>query len=133
MKLIFSIIINAIILWATAYFLSGNQELAPGIILPEATADQYKTFIVWWFLLWIINITIRPILNILSLPFYIIFYSLAALMVNGIILKLLTYIMSVILIIPWVKFEFATTTDFVIAVAIFTILNMVYSLLFFKR
>lgn len=133
MKLIFSIIINALILWAVAYFLSGNQELTSWIILPEAIGDQYKTFIVWGFLLWIINVTIRPILNILSLPFYLIFFGLVVFIVNGIILKLLTYIMSVILIIPWVKFEFATTIDFLIAVAIFTILNMVYSLLFFKR
>ncbi len=133
MKLIFSILINALILWALAYFLSGNELVDSGIILPEAIWDQYKTFIVWGFLLWIINITIRPILNILSLPFYLIFFGLVVFLVNGVILKLLTYIMSVILIIPWVKFEFATTIDFVIAVAIFTILNMVYSLLFFKR
>ncbi len=133
MKLIFSILINALILWALAYFLSGNELIDSGIILPEAIWDQYKTFIVWGFLLWIINITIRPILNILSLPFYLIFFGLVVFLVNGVILKLLTYIMSVILIIPWVKFEFATTIDFVIAVAIFTILNMVYSLLFFKR
>jgi len=133
MKLIFSILINALILWAVAYFMSGNPELTAGIILPEAVWDQYKTFIVGWFLLWIINVTIRPILNILSLPFYLIFFGLVVFIVNGVILKLLTYIMSVILIIPWVKFEFATTIDFVIAVAIFTILNMVYSLLFFKR
>lgn len=133
MKLIFSILINALILWALAYFLSWNELVNSGIILPEAIWDQYKTFIVWGFLLWIINITIRPILNILSLPFYLIFFGLVVFLVNGVILKLLTYIMSVILIIPWVKFEFATTIDFVIAVAIFTILNMVYSLLFFKR
>lgn len=133
MKLIFSILINALILWALAYFLSGNELIDSGIILPEAIWNQYKTFIVWGFLLWIINITIRPILNILSLPFYLIFFGLVVFLVNGVILKLLTYIMSVILIIPWVKFEFATTIDFVIAVAIFTILNMVYSLLFFKR
>ncbi len=133
MKLIFSILINALILWALAYFLSWNELVDSGIILPEAIWDQYKTFIVWGFLLWIINITIRPILNILSLPFYLIFFGLVVFLVNGVILKLLTYIMSVILIIPWVKFEFATTIDFVIAVAIFTILNMVYSLLFFKR
>lgn len=133
MKLIFSILINALILWAISYFLSGNELVNSGIILPEAIWDQYKTFIVWGFLLWIINVTIRPILNILSLPFYLIFFGLVVFLVNGVILKLLTYIMSVILIIPWVKFEFATTVDFVIAVAIFTILNMVYSLLFFKR
>jgi len=133
MKLILSIIINALILWALAYFLSGNEQLTSGIILPETPMDQYKTFIIWGFLLWIINITIRPILNILSLPFYLIFFGLVVFIVNGIILQLLTYIMSVILIIPGVKFEFVTIVDFVIAVAIFTILNMVYSLLFFKR
>jgi len=132
MKLILSIIINALILWALAYFLSGNEQLTSGIILPETPMDQYKTFIIWGFLLWIINITIRPILNILSLPFYLIFFGLVVFIVNGIILQLLTYIMSVILIIPGVKFEFVTIVDFVIAVAIFTILNMVYSLLFFK-
>jgi putative membrane protein len=133
MRLIFSIILNASILFAIAYFLSGNWELASGVILPEQQAEQLKTFIIGWIILWLINVTIRPILNILSLPFYLIFFGLVAFIVNGIILKLLTYIMSVLLVIPGVKFEFATTMDFVIAVAIFTILNMVYSLLFSKR
>ena len=133
MRLIFSILLNAWILLAIAYFLSGNGELASGIILPETQSEQIKTFIIGWIILWVINVTIRPILNILSLPFYLIFFWLVAFIVNGIILKLLTYIMSVLLVIPGVKFEFATTMDFVIAVAIFTILNMVYSLLFSKR
>ncbi|MCP4523536.1 MAG: phage holin family protein [Candidatus Gracilibacteria bacterium] len=133
MKIVFSIFINASLLFALSYFMSGSETLQKGIIVPDDQVDLWKTFILGGVFLGIINVTIRPILKIIGLPFYLIFFWLVSLVINGIILKLLTYIMNVLLVIPGIQFEFLNTVDFVIAVAIFTILNMVYSILFFKR
>lgn len=133
MKLIFSIIINAIILYVLWFFMSGNETVAPWIIISPMWIDMWKTLLLWGVILWIMNITIKPILNILSLPFYLLFFGLVAFVVNGIILKLFTYIVNVLLVIPDIEYRIPNTFDFIIAVAIFTILNMVYSILFFKR
>jgi len=78
------------------------------------------------------NVTIRPILKILSLPFFLLFFGLVVFVINGIILKLFDYIINNLLVIPWVSYTINWNINFVIAVAIFTILNMLYSLLFSK-
>lgn len=133
MKIVFSILFNSLILFCLWYFMSGNDNLEPWIIISPEWVDMWKTLLIWWIILGVINITIKPILNILSLPFYLLFFGLAAFVVNGIILKLFTYIVNVLLIIPDIQYKIPNTLDFIIAVAIFTILNMVYSILFFKR
>lgn len=92
-----------------------------------------KTYIIGWVILWIINITIKPILRILTIPLFFVFFWLVAFLVNGIILKLFDYIVNQLLVIPWVSYTINWWINFIIAVAIFTILNMVYSLLFSKK
>lgn len=79
------------------------------------------------------NITIRPILKLLSLPFFLLFFGLTLFIVNGVILKLFGYIMNDVLIIPGISYVIEGWGNFVIAVAIFTILNTLYGLLFFKK
>lgn len=133
MRLIFSIIINAIILYILWYFMSWNDNVSPGIIISPTGVDMWKTLLLWGVILWILNVTIKPILNILSLPFYLLFFWLVTFVVNGIILWWFTYIVNVLLVIPDIEYRIPNITDFAIAVAIFTILNMVYSILFFKR
>lgn len=133
MKLIFSIIINAIILYILWFFLSWNDSLEAWIIISPTWIDMWKTLLLWGLIIWIINLTIKPILNIISLPFYLLFFGLVTFVVNWIILKLFTYIVNVLLVIPGIEYSIPNTFDFIIAVAIFTILNMVYSILFFKR
>ena len=133
MKLIFSIIINAIILYILWYFMSWNDNVSPWIIISPTGVEMWKTLLLGWFILWILNITIKPILNILSLPFYLLFFGLVTFVVNGIILWWFTYIVNVLLVIPDIEYRIPNISDFAIAVAIFTILNMVYSILFFKR
>ena len=113
--------------------MSGNENLQPWIIISPEWIDMWKTLLIWGIILGLINVTIKPILTILSLPFYLLFFGLVAFVVNGIILKLFTYIVNVLLVIPDIQYRIPNTFDFVLSVAIFTILNMVYSILFFKR
>jgi putative membrane protein len=133
MKLIFSILINAIILYVLWFFMSWNDMVSPWIIISPTWVDMWKTLLLGWLILGIMNVTIKPILNILSLPFYLLFFGLIAFVVNWIILWWFTYIVNVLLVIPDIEYRIPNTFDFAIAVAIFTILNMVYSILFFKR
>jgi putative membrane protein len=133
MRLIFSILINAIILYVLWFFMSWNDMVSPWIIISPTWVDMWKTLLLGWLILWIMNVTIKPILNILSLPFYLLFFGLVAFVVNWIILWWFTYIVNVLLVIPDIEYKIPNTFDFAIAVAIFTILNMVYSILFFKR
>lgn len=133
MRLIFSILINAIILYVLWFFMSWNNSVSPWIIISPTWIDMWKTLLLGWLILGVMNITIKPILNILSLPFYLLFFGLVAFVVNGIILWWFTYIVNVLLVIPDIEYKIPNTFDFAIAVAIFTILNMVYSILFFKR
>jgi len=133
MKIVFSILFNSLILFSLWYFMSGNENLQPWIIISPEGIDMWKTLLIWGIILGLINVTIKPILTILSLPFYLLFFGLVAFVVNGIILKLFTYIVNVLLVIPDIQYKIPNTFDFVLSVAIFTILNMVYSILFFKR
>ena len=140
MKILISIIINGLILYAITYFLGPNAEksIQAGILLwcgdcSYNSLEALKTYIIGGIILWVINVTIRPILKILSLPLFFIFFGFVVFFVNAIILKLFTYIINNILIIPGVWYEINGWINFIIAVAIFTILNMFYSLLFFKK
>lgn len=131
MKILITIIINALILYALTYLLWENQ-----VKWIEAWVEVIwwlKTYLIWWVLLWLINFTIKPILKILSLPFFFLFLWLVVFVINWIILWLLDYILNNILVIPWVWYSINWTVNFIIAVAIFTILNMVYTLLFSKK
>ena len=79
------------------------------------------------------NITVRPILKILSLPLFFVFFGLVVFIVNAVLLKLFDYIVNQVLIIPGVAYTIHGWQNFIIAVAIFTVLNMVYSILFSKK
>ncbi len=140
MRILFSIIINAVILFAITYLLAANPDkwIADWVVLgcgdcSYSSFEAWKTYIIWWIILWVINITIRPLLKILSLPFYLIFFSLVGFVVNAVVLKLFDYIVNDLIQIPWISYSIDKTINFIIAVAIFTILNMFYSLLFSKK
>ncbi|MCD5385124.1 phage holin family protein [Candidatus Gracilibacteria bacterium] len=131
MRILFSIIINAIILWLLTYFLSANPE--KGLEAGIAVAGGIKTYLLGGVILGLINITIKPILKILSIPLFFVFLGLVAFIINGVILWLFDYIVNDLLIIPGISYSINGWTNFIIAVAIFTVLNMVYSLLFSKK
>lgn len=131
MKIFLSILFNAIILYALTYLLGMNPDkwIEAWIIVEW----WIKTYIIWWALLWIINITIKPVLKILSLPLFFVFLWLVAFIINWVILWLLDYIFNEILVIPWITYTINWAVNFIIAVAIFTILNMFYTILFSKK
>lgn len=127
MKILFSIIFNAIILYLLAYFMAWNWRVEAWIIVEW----WWKTYLIWWIILWILNFTIKPILKIISLPFYLLTFWLFWLIINWVILKSLDYIINNILKMDQVHYIIAWNwINFVIAVAIFTFLNMFYSLIF---
>ncbi|MDD2907880.1 MAG: phage holin family protein [Candidatus Gracilibacteria bacterium] len=131
MKIFLSILFNALILFALTYLLGMNPDkgVEAGIIVEGGI----KTYIIGGALLGLINITIKPILKILSLPLFFVFLGLVAFIVNGIVLWLLDYIFNEILVIPGITYTINGGINFIIAVAIFTILNMFYTILFSKK
>lgn len=140
MKIISSIFLNAFILFLIAFLLSSNDDMGitNGVVLwckdcSYFSSEAWKTYIIGWVILWLINLTIKPLLKLVSLPFFFLFFWLTIFIVNAIVLKLFSYIINDILWIHEISYTIEGWVNFVIAVAIFTILNMVYSLLFFKK
>lgn len=132
MRIFISILFNAFILYALTFLLWENP--AKGIYEPWIVVEWWiTTYIIWGVIIWLINASIKPILKLLSLPFFFLFVWLASLIINGIILKLFTYILNNILMIPDVSYEINWVINFIIAVAIFSILNTLYTLLFSKK
>ena len=140
MKILISIIINALILYIITYLLGPNpiKWIEAGITLAcdncsYTSIEALKTYFIGWIVLWVINVTIRPVLKILSLPLFFLFFWAVVFIINAVVLRLFTYIINDVLAISWVAYSINGWINFVIAVAIFTVLNMVYSLLFFKK
>lgn len=140
MKILLSILMNSFILFVIAYFLSENPikgleswiELGCGDCAYNSLG-AIKIYLLWWIILGLINLTIRPILQILSIPLFFVFFWLVVFITNWVILFLLDYILTDLLLINWIWYHIDWSVEFLIAVIIFTILNMIYSLLFFKK
>jgi len=140
MKILFSILINGFILYLITFLLSENASwsIQAWIILwcndcSYTSLEALKTYAIWGIILGIINITIRPILKILSLPLFLLLFWLTSFLVNWVVLYLFTFIINDMLVIPWVWYVVNGSINFAIAVAIFTVMNTLYSLLFFKK
>ena len=137
MKILLSIIINSAILFIIAYFLQVSSSWSWVIIanwLYEYNElFAWKTYLLWGIILGLINLTIKPILKILSIPLFFVFFWLVVFIVNAIILYMLDFILTDMLIIKWIWYHIDWIVEFAIAIVIFTILNMIYSLLFFKK
>ena len=73
MKILFSIILNAAILFIMAYLLWENidKSLPAGIIV----TGGWKTYVLGWIILGILNVTIRPLIKIVSFPLFFIFFG----------------------------------------------------------
>lgn len=137
MKILLSIIFNALILFAITFLLwwDNSKWVAEWIVVTW----WITTYLIWWTILWLINITIKPVLKILSFPLFFVFFGLVSVVINWIVLFLLDYIINIILniegfsyTIGWEQFSITWWTNFIIAVAIFSVLNIIYSLLFKK-
>ena len=137
MKILLSIVINSLILFVIAYFLPSNSSetwvIIANWLYEYNNILSWKTYLLWGIVLGLINLTIKPILKILSIPLFFIFFWLVVFIVNAIILYMLDFILTDILIIKWIWYHINWLVEFTIAVVIFTILNMIYSLLLFKK
>jgi len=137
MKILLSIIINSLILFVIAYFLPSNSSetwvIIANWLYEYDNILSWKTYLLWGIVLGLINLTIKPILKILSIPLFFIFFWLVVFIVNAVILYMLDFILTDLLIIKWIWYHINWLLEFIIAVVIFTILNMVYSLLLFKK
>ncbi len=131
MKILFSILINALILYSMTYLLAANPSrwIEAGIVVEW----WLQIFLLWGIILGLINFFVKPILKILSLPLFFVFLWLVSFLINWIILLLFDYIINDVLKVAWMSYSIVWWMNFIIAVAIFTILNMFYSLLFSKK
>lgn len=120
MKIFFSILLNASILYAIAY------------LIPEVVAlGGWQLYLIAGVILGVLNTFIKPILKVLGFPFIIITFGLFTLVINGVILLLLQKIIT-LLNIAGVSYQIDGWVNFVIAVVIFSIFNTIYGA-FFKH
>ncbi|EKE27669.1 MAG: hypothetical protein ACD_3C00174G0001 [uncultured bacterium (gcode 4)] len=126
MKIFFSILFNALILYAIAFFMPGIYDDKNMLISWVAAVWGIKLYFIGWVILGLLNFVVKPLLKILWLPFIILTFWLFMLVINWIILYLLQKIIAG-LSIPDVTFEIKWILNFIIAVAIFTVFNIIYN------
>jgi putative membrane protein len=128
MKIFFSVLLNISILYLLTFLLTWNIDswLSDWI----KVIGWWKTYVMAWIILGLLNITVKPVLKILSLPFSLFFLGFTVFLVNAAILFLLDYIINIIIAFPWISYSIDWPINFIISVAIFTFLNIIYSLLF---
>ena len=122
MRIFFSVACNALILWAIATLLPPDPITGMGVI----ASGGWQLYLAGGIVLGVLNGVVRPILKLLGFPFVIMTFGLFILVINGIILKLLESIIHV-LNINGVTYSIEGIVNFAIAVAIFTVFNIVYN------
>lgn len=130
MKIIFSILLNWSILFLI-WFLLNNESNPTAVVVTPEWIDAWKTYLLGWIIMWLLNVTIKPALKILSLPLFFI-YPIVSLLINAFLLWLISKTINDVLMLPDMVYEINGGVNFTIAVAIFTILNILYSLIFKK-
>lgn len=130
MRIIISILLNSLILYILEYLLSWNKDLW---LQPWILVEWWiLAYVFWWIILWIINSTIKPVMRVLSLPFFFLFFWLASIIINLATLWLLQFLLNDFLKIDGISYHINWWFDFIVAVAIFSILNIIYSLILNK-
>lgn len=131
MKIFFSILLNASILFII-WFLLNNEAHPEAVVVLPTWIDSWKTYLLWWIILGLLNTFVKPVLKLLWIPLFFI-YPIVSLLINAFLLWLLSKAINDVLALPWMTFEINWWVNFIIAVAIFTILNILYSILFSKK
>lgn len=131
MKILFSIILNGSILFAISYFLNTPSH-PDSIVVSPTWVESWKIYLLGWVILWLLNSTVKPLLKILWLTLFFI-YPIVLLVINIFILWLLQWIINDLLTINWFSYQINWITNYIIAVAIFVIMNMLYGILFSKK
>lgn len=86
MSLIIRLIVNAIALWV-ATLIVGGVELEGA-----STQDRVITLLVVAVIFALVNVVVRPIVNILSLPLYVLTLGLITFIINALMLLLTSWI-----------------------------------------
>ncbi|MDD5377191.1 MAG: phage holin family protein [Candidatus Gracilibacteria bacterium] len=120
MQILISVLANAAILFGVAYFLPYDTATGTGVL----ATGSWQLYIAGGIILGLLNTIVRPILKLLGFPFMILTFGLFILVINGIILKLLEKAIQAIGI-NGVSYEIHGIAIFAIAVAIFTVFNIV--------
>lgn len=124
MKILISVLANALILFGVAYFLPYDSVTQTGVV----ATGGWQLYMAGGIILGLLNVIVRPILKIFGFPFIILTFGLFILVINAIILWLLEKAIHVIGI-SWVSYDINGTVIFAIAVAIFTVFNTIASAL----
>lgn len=138
-RTLFQILFNALILYLITYLLWANSEsnIQSGVILwcidcSYNSIQAWKTYLIGGIILWLLNAFVKPVMKILTLPLYFVLMWAVSLLINASVLILLGFLINDILAIQGVAYEIDGMINLIIAVAIFTFLNTVYSILFSK-
>ena len=86
MSLIIRLIVNAIALWVATVIVSGVE------LESASTQDQVITLLVVAAIFALVNVVVRPIVQLLSLPLYILTLGLFTFVVNALMLLLTSWI-----------------------------------------
>lgn len=122
MFLLISVAFNALILFAIQYFLPYSSLTDTGVI----ATGGWQLYLVGGIILGLLNGIVRPILKILGFPFMLVTFGLFIFVINGIILFLFQKVLAAFQMTN-VSYDIHGAVNFAIAVAIFTVFNIVYS------
>jgi len=89
MSIVLRLIINAVALLITAWIVPGIHLGAAG---PHPTGDDWVTLLIVALIFGLVNVVIRPIISILSLPLTIITLGLFTFVINAFMLLLTSWI-----------------------------------------
>ena len=87
MRALVRIVVNAVALWVATL-------VVPGISVREAgdTATQVLTYLALGLLFGLVNLLVRPVVKLLSLPLYVLTLGLFSLVVNALMLELTSWL-----------------------------------------
>lgn len=92
MKILISVLANALILFGVAYFLPYDSVTQTGVV----ATGGWQLYMAGGIILGLLNVIVRPILKIFGFPFIILTFGLFILVINAIILWLLEKAIHVI-------------------------------------
>ena len=88
MSFLIRVIINAVAIWLTTLLLDNHFEVVGG----QGTGGRIVVFVVVALIFGVINAFVKPIVQLLSLPLYIITLGLFTLVVNALMILLTAWI-----------------------------------------
>lgn len=91
MSFVIRVIVNAIAIWLTALLLGGHFEVVGG----EGTGGRIVVYVVVALIFGVINAFVKPIVQFLSLPLFILTLGLFTLVVNALMIMLTAWITEV--------------------------------------